>query len=158
MMSLTGSMLSLTDLRCFLIKHIIFRQKKYMQYYLAPVNEGYIYIYIWPVGNVREMMQSDKELRLNLMHGTTLAFVSKDVGENNRRQHAPDGSTANNEHHWCWECVREMCFSCSLVCFPESILAPPIADRGRSLKTSPRPPNFRDKSFSCIICLFAPMK
>lgn len=33
------------------------------------------------MGNVREMMQSDKELRLNLMHGTTLAFVSKDVGE-----------------------------------------------------------------------------
>lgn len=45
-MSLTGSMLSLTDLRCFLIKHIIFRQKKYMQYYLAPVNEGYIYLYM----------------------------------------------------------------------------------------------------------------
>lgn len=78
------------------------------------------------------MMQSD------LMHGTTLAFVSKDVGENNQRQHAPDGSTANNEHHWCWECVREMCFSCSRL-FPRVHFGSAYSRQGSLIKNVSAP-------------------
>lgn len=45
-MSLTGSMLSRDRFKVFPNQTYHFQTKKYMQYYLAPVNERYIYLYM----------------------------------------------------------------------------------------------------------------